>query len=687
MNFKKFLREPLLYLLPLLAILFLAIVFMHPEISNVKLTRNNATENIELPYLVNDMPGNEVFFISLNLTLKNKTAKFNIVPDDCIQEILINGKKFPLDGIQGICNCEKGAHFDFSEYVQKGMNYFEFNVINSGGGPAGFNVKTYGGINQFSLIHYIFVLIFLISVVLILIKIKPVFAVVKKQIISSYEFSAKQHKIIFGLIFFFAVALRLYGFGDYPAGLNQDEAIMAYDAYADSFYGMDQNGNHNSVYNVSWGGGQSMGYNYVMRPFIKVFGLNIITVRLPMLILSIISLVFFYLLLKELFFFCFSLLGLFLLAFNPWHIMISRWALDCNLAPLIFLPAIYFAIMSYKKPAFFILSMFLFGCAGYGYAALLMLYVVFIPFMIWHVFRHKTVPVKYAISGFLTFGLVSLPLAMWMIINTFNFPAFKFLWLYVPRMTVLRSASTVSFELDNFKRFGEFMITGNDGLISNAISPFGPLYSFMLAFILFGIYFLFVKYKGKASEVKFWFISAVILALAINININRINMIFFPFIFLATLGIAEINRQIKCIAPILASLVIVMTICFANVYFTTFNQNNQYMYFNQYDHAIEYAIQNTEPTSTIYISGVNAPYVFALYVTKLHPQKFINTVVYANPGGEIRHVMRFDRFVTAVPHVLNSGETGVFHRNEVHNNMRNQAKKITPFGNFLVVEN
>ena len=130
-----------------------------------------------------------------------------------------------------------------------------------------------------------------------------------------------------------------------------------------------------------------------------------------------------------------------------------------------------------------------------------------------------------------------------------------------------------------------------------------------------------------------------------------------------------------------------MTICFANAYFTTFNNNNQHSFFNKYDKAIEYAVQNSQPDATIYLSGVNMPYIFALYATKMPPQKFVNTVVYANPKAEFRHVVRFDRFVTMVPHALNPGETGVFHANEVNYDMRSQAKKITPFGNFLVVEN
>ena len=511
---------------------------------------------------------------------------------------------------------------------------------------------------------------------------------VSSKIILPEQLSGKQHKIVFILIILAALALRIYGFGEYPAGFNQDEISTAYDSYADLVYGMDRNGHHNSVYVVSWGSGQFAGYNVLLRPFIKIFGLNIITVRLPMLIFSIVSLFFFYLLLKELFGAGVALLGLFLLALNPWHIMISRWGQDCNLGPLIFLPAVYFAVLSRKKPLYFILSMFLFACSAYGYPTVLILFAVFIPLMIWHVFRNKIVPIKIAVCGFFAFAIVIIPLALWMFINLFDLPAFKLLWMYIPRMTVMRSASTISLDIvNNFKNLGKFFIASGDGYVSNAIPPFGPYYPFMFVFMVFGLYVLFVKNKGRAAEMKFWLISAVAVALVIHININRVNMMFFPLIFLAAIGIAELQRHSKFVVPMLCGLVIIVTIAFASVYFTTFNRDNQNLYFNKYDHAIEYAIQNTPPDSTIYISGVNMPYIFALYVTKMPPQRFIDTVVYANPDVEFRHVVRFDRFVTAVPHSLNDGETGVFHKNEVNHNLRSQAKKITAFGNFLVVEN
>lgn len=180
---KKILREPLLYLLPLLVLAFLTVINTEKndtEILDVKLTRNHVTENIKFPYLVSDMPKDEVFLVSFNLSVKNKPVTLNVIPDDCIREISIDGKNFPLGGVKGLCDTQKGAYIDFSEYVHEGFNYFDLHVDNRGGGPSGLNVAKIS-LRQFSLMHYAFALLLLVSLSLMLWKSKnnePVFKLV-----------------------------------------------------------------------------------------------------------------------------------------------------------------------------------------------------------------------------------------------------------------------------------------------------------------------------------------------------------------------------------------------------------------------------------------------------------------------------------------------------------------------------
>ncbi|MCL2259768.1 MAG: hypothetical protein FWC15_00265 [Fibromonadales bacterium] len=163
---KRILREPLLYLLPLLALIYI-IIAPRMDISDIKSTRGSSTENIKLPYSA-EMPQGEIFYISFNLLNKNNSVKLNIIPDNCIQEILINGEKFPLDGIDGICDYHKGVHFDFSKYVKKGMNHFEFRMQNHTG-PGGMRIgMPYTGARSLSFAHYVFALLLLLAIALIL---------------------------------------------------------------------------------------------------------------------------------------------------------------------------------------------------------------------------------------------------------------------------------------------------------------------------------------------------------------------------------------------------------------------------------------------------------------------------------------------------------------------------------------
>ncbi len=170
MKASKLFREPLLYFLILLSASYFALMaFGGPEISNIQISRNGVTENIQLPYSV-EMAYNEIFTVSFDFSVKNtNAAKLSLTPDDCLKEIRINGKHIPLGSNGELCGYSQGAAMDFSKHVQKGVNHFEFRIINSGGGPGGLRVaKPYLGMSTLSFMHFVFVFLLLISIALIL---------------------------------------------------------------------------------------------------------------------------------------------------------------------------------------------------------------------------------------------------------------------------------------------------------------------------------------------------------------------------------------------------------------------------------------------------------------------------------------------------------------------------------------
>ena len=114
--------------------------------------------------------------------------------------------------------------------------------------------------------------------------------------------TAKKKKILFWSVLMLAIILRCIRFGSVPDGVNQDEAMGAVDAWALSKYGTDRYGTFMPVHFEAWKYGQmSVLLSYCMVPFIKVFGFNTITVRLPMLVASCGAVALVYLITEKLF--------------------------------------------------------------------------------------------------------------------------------------------------------------------------------------------------------------------------------------------------------------------------------------------------------------------------------------------------------------------------------------------------
>ncbi|MDD9859582.1 MAG: hypothetical protein OXU40_03955, partial [Nitrospira sp.] len=124
--------------------------------------------------------------------------------------------------------------------------------------------------------------------------------------------------------------LRLIYLGEIPAGMFTDEASVGYEAWSLLHHGIDRNGYAWPVHFVAWGSGQNVLYSYLSIPLIAVFDLTMFSIRLLMALTGTASLLLFWRVAardQP----AFALLALLLLTFCPWHLMLSRWALECNL--------------------------------------------------------------------------------------------------------------------------------------------------------------------------------------------------------------------------------------------------------------------------------------------------------------------------------------------------------------------
>ena len=155
------------------------------------------------------------------------------------------------------------------------------------------------------------------------------------------------------LITYFAMVvgfiIRLINLEKMPNGLIPDEASAGYEAFSILNYGTDRLGKSYPVFLISWGSGQNALYTYLLIPFIKILGLTKFAVRLPMAIVSCISIIAMYYLLKNIFNKKIATIGVTFLAICPWHIMKARYGLESNIFPNVVLFAILFMVLEIKK--------------------------------------------------------------------------------------------------------------------------------------------------------------------------------------------------------------------------------------------------------------------------------------------------------------------------------------------------
>jgi 4-amino-4-deoxy-L-arabinose transferase-like glycosyltransferase len=158
-------------------------------------------------------------------------------------------------------------------------------------------------------------------------------------VIQFINFCIKTIKVHWLFLFILAVGIfaRVWDFGKVPPGLNPDEASIGVEAYYLLKFGMDRNGMSYPVHLISWGSGQNALYAYLIMPFIALRGLNTEAIRLPMMLSGILCLPLMYYVGKQMFGKKYALVSMFFLAISPWHIVNTRWAVESNILPFIFL--------------------------------------------------------------------------------------------------------------------------------------------------------------------------------------------------------------------------------------------------------------------------------------------------------------------------------------------------------------
>ena len=391
------------------------------------------------------------------------------------------------------------------------------------------------------------------------------------------------------------------------------------------------------------------------------------------------------------------------MAICPWHIMKSRWGLESNLFPDFILYFIYFLILGlkYKKKYCYYISFIFAGLSAYSYAtSFLFLPLFIIPLLILLIYK-KEIKIRQAIFSLLIILVITLPLILFVIINTFNLPQINLPFMTIPRLITNRYEEVTSLFSSNFLYEGiinfinslTVLLMQFDNLPWNALKGFGTIYIFSIFFTVLGILLSCSrnKLKIKYSYIfNLFLIVCLILMFVCEPNINRLNIVFIPIIYFTILGIYFVINNCKRIVTIIICIIyLVAFLLFIPNYFSQ-DWNEYFTFESDLEEVVNYI--STLDEKNIYITNkIKEPYIYVLFYSGYSAQDFSNSVEYYNPNIGLRQVKHFGNYYFI--NIIEIKETNFLSAYVIKKEDFNLYSidinkfKITEFEKYLVIEN
>ena len=465
---------------------------------------------------------------------------------------------------------------------------------------------------------------------------------IKQSFNKSTEFIDKHYKkiwLIYIVILFITV---IYKFGEIPNYVCVDEAGMAYDAYCLAEYGTDRYQNSYPLYLTNFGGGQSSLCAYLVAICIKIFGFNEIAIRLPTLIIYLISVIISYLLISSSKNKKIALLFTFLIITCPWNIFNARMALDCNLFTGLLMIDLYL-LNNAKRNIHFIIAGVFIGLTLYTYA----LSWITIPFflLVWVIYMLyiKKINFRQIILLGIPIFIFAIPLIYFLLLNIGIVKQTKIGIFTLPILPEFRS--------------GEISIINiwDKGIesIKTIFTGEGTIYLMYIPLFIIGYIMEFSKMIKELKNKEYGVTSLMVIAFTtIFIGLlttpiptpNKANALYIPILYFVTMGILEICHNSKILISIFIILISVSVINYLYYYYSFDGIVNTSWYEDIYLKSITLELEENTETKDLekyLLIFKSSPYIYNMLVLKPSPEEFCSTQetrTYNN--GEVKHISK-----------------------------------------------
>lgn len=459
-----------------------------------------------------------------------------------------------------------------------------------------------------------------------------------------------KEKFILILIILAAFLVRIYNY-NYPP-LLWDEAALGYNSYSILKTARDEYGNFLPLIFKSFGDYKPGLYVYLTLPFVAIFGLSPLAVRLPSIILgTLLPLIAYLLVKKHSKINVLPLIFAAVIAFNPYNIHFSRQAWETNVLSFELLLASYFFLN--KK---YLFSSIIFGLTLFTYqsgklTSLLLIVALFLTNYSKEFFK-KSFLLKFILPLF----IFSLPILYGLlfqhqgnrleVVSLFSYPrSSEEKNLIISEGNQLDTQLfhnqavffTRNFLLRYFNHFSpQFLLTQGDWQSSRHSAPYvGVLLYPSVIFLIIGIFhFLSTNHSSKNYLSKLFFLWLLLAPIPAaltrdSVQATRIMSFSIPLCYFVALGIITTlnyfnkNKFLHLSLKLLIFLSYLLSfIYYLDLYHHHLIKKNPQDLLFGYQQAMDYVIKNADNRSVYFTPFYGQAYIYYLFYSKYDPHSY-----------------------------------------------------------------
>lgn len=459
------------------------------------------------------------------------------------------------------------------------------------------------------------------------------------------------------LIFIAAFILRTYQIADNPPSLSWDEVSIGYNAYSVLTTGRDEHGRFLPFDTfVAYGDYKPPLAIYATIPFVAIFGLNELAVRLPSALLGTLTVIIVYFLVNELLrqkSDTLAVVSAAVLAFSPWHINLSRGGFEANIALFFAVLGVWFVLKARNNPKYWIFAWLPFVATVYTFNSSRVFAVLLTPALVLFTLRDVKKNIRLFIFGIIIAAITVAPIVPHLLspqarlrfteVNIFS----DLSVIEKSNTRIAREPNNVIGKLVNNRRVGftwnflihfmdnlqpQFLFVTGDGNPKFSIQDVGQLYLIEAPLLAIGIIALFVEYPAVASLLLYWLVAAIVPAATARETphaLRILNSLPTWHIFIA-FGILSVYRYVKKGRAIYCLLLIALYGFSITYYLHTYYVHYPIEYSHEWQYGYREAIAKIAPLVSKYdhvviTDSIGRPYMYTLFYTKTRPSDFWNT--------------------------------------------------------------